>query len=74
MMTITPITKLPELQSAGLCMFFQHVSVEQAAHDFELKHHRKPERVLTYTDPRFKTLSIYIPLGVVALSASVPLT
>jgi hypothetical protein len=55
-------------------MFFQHVSVEQAARDFEFVHHRKPERVLTYTDPRFSTLSIYIPLGVVAPSVSVPLT
>jgi hypothetical protein len=73
-MTIIPVTKLSELQSAGLCMFFQHVSVEQAARDFEFVHHRKPERVLTYTDPRFSTLSIYIPLGVVAPSVSVPLT
>lgn len=64
-MQIITITKVAEvsMKRVGLCMFFQRVSIEQAARAFEMAHKRKPETVLKYTDPLFGTVSLYLPLS-----------
>lgn len=64
-MQIIPITKISEVAAheVGLCMFFQRVSEEQAARAFEMVHKRRPEKILRYVDPRFGTVSLYLPIG-----------
>ena len=73
-MTIIPVTKIADILTAkvGPCMFFQRVTPEQAARTFEMVHKRPPEKILSYTNPLFGTVSLYLPIGAAEPSLPVP--